>query len=432
MATILGPSNEEYRFIHSIDLSSPSPDIVSPSSPEDTISTPMARIYNWNVRHCCVSMPPIFQYISRKLAQQGFHIALLVTAHTPELLPIWPINHNAQSFLSKVVRKAYKKHMMYKKHVMSDSWVNALTSLCEHIEPGLAFEKHREKSYLIHRSLIQHDILFSGDGLTVLSVDRIYTFKSFLEVSSKKHWPLGSVVSWIDSSVQLLHHINSIYTGTKLCKGYLKRVYQQIRLDDTLLDEVCRAYQQAFGEAPLVEMKQRELSRSTPYSPDHKHSDHPTEPWISRDPMELTGLQWPATPVTQAMGSQRQEDKKRLVSSHSLPKLVTKDLQMIGAKEDSARDPEGYYLSKYHENSPDNSSLSARPSSKTRSAGQLRSPQSARLPSRSRARLGDPSSSAGYCPLGISGVPSVPLGDLLAPFPCDYSTLNSWGSSAKE
>lgn len=187
-------------------------------------------------------MFPALRYISRKLIARKLYIALIVTDYGQNIMPAWPIPRSAQITFTKIVIKACQKFRF------GASWMNALASAAS--KRGSSknfFDINRFDPYLIHRSLIQHEVIFGGEGLTLLSVDHIYTFKHFVGVLSRINWvPLSRVVC-LTACIDLLHRINSVYTGQKPLKGYFIRTYKDVDINEGTLDEICREYEAKYG-----------------------------------------------------------------------------------------------------------------------------------------------------------------------------------------
>ena len=202
---------------------------------------------HWDTQSMCVPLFPAFRYISRKLAQRRIYIALIVTDYGQGIMPAWPIPRSTQVILAKIVHKACLKFHF------GSSWMTALGSTSGKRSSKDFFDVDRFDPYLLHRSLVQHEVIFGGDGLTLLSVDYIYTFKHFLAVLSSINWvPLSRVVC-LASCVELLHRINNLYTGRKPLRGYFLRVYNDIEINAASLDEVCKAYDLKYGKLDTLE-----------------------------------------------------------------------------------------------------------------------------------------------------------------------------------
>ena len=196
---------------------------------------------HWDTQSTSIPMFPAFHYISRKLAERNLYIALIVVEYGQSIMPALPIPRSAQITLTKVVRKACLKFNV------GLSWMTALGERSGKRSTKDFFDVNRFDPYLIHRSLIQHEVIFGGEGLTLLSIDHIYTFKHFLGVLSSVSWvPLSRVVC-LASCIELFHRINTIYTGRKPLRGYFLRVYPDIKVNEATLDEVCTTYNLRHG-----------------------------------------------------------------------------------------------------------------------------------------------------------------------------------------
>lgn len=207
-----------------------------------------APIFSWNIAAACQPLLTTFNYLSSKLAIHGVHVCFIATTSRPELLPAWPIGIHTQHVLAKLIQRADEKYSI------GIGWLRALRDLCKPIEPTETFDKHRAVSYLIHRSLVQRDIVFAGDGLTVVAVDCIYTFKSLLaDLTAERSIPLFRD-DCKESCVELLRHVNSIYKDIVLSKPYLRRAYTQFSLDEDVLEEVCHAYQTKYGSEGAIDL----------------------------------------------------------------------------------------------------------------------------------------------------------------------------------
>lgn len=214
------------------------------SEPNKNVSSPSqdSPFHHWDTQATFIPMFPALRYISRKLVARKLYIALIVTDYGQNIMPAWPIPRSAQNMFTRIVIKACQKFRF------GASWMNALASTAG--KRGCSknfFDINRFDPYLIHRSLIQHEVIFGSEGLTLLSVDHIYTFKHFVSVLSRINWvPLSRVVC-LTACIELLHRINNVYTGQKPLKGYFTRTYKDIDINEGTLDEICREYQAKYG-----------------------------------------------------------------------------------------------------------------------------------------------------------------------------------------
>lgn len=207
-----------------------------------------APCFHWDLHTTCMPMLPAFQYISRKLAKRGLSVHLIISDHDPYAIPVWQLPKTAQLILAKIVRKACSKFNL------SPSFLTALASYSSKKDLPRIFDTYRPDSYVVRRSILQNDVIFNGEGLTLLSIDYIYTFKQLLCTLSKKDWLPGARDVCLSSCVYLLHRINQIYTNPKASKGYMTRVYTQTQFQCSAYEEVCSAYTEHFCTASIKDV----------------------------------------------------------------------------------------------------------------------------------------------------------------------------------
>lgn len=189
-------------------------------------------------------MLPAFQYISQKLFFHKLSVALIISDHEPYLIPVWPLPRKSQLILARVVRKACKKF------AVQPSWLTAVASVSNKHLPKV-FEAYQPDSYIVRRSIVQNDIIFRDEGLTLLSMDNIYTFKQLLCTLSKPDWVADSRDVCLSSCVHLLHRINEVYTDPKLSRGYLARVYKEVEFKQEAFEEVTSAFSTNYCTASI-------------------------------------------------------------------------------------------------------------------------------------------------------------------------------------
>lgn len=208
------------------------------------------------------SMPcfPCFQFISQRLAQCKLYVVLILSGNEPSLIPAWPISKGAQSKVVRIFRKACELFPT------APEWVTRIASMSAGRQALSQLEARPSDAYLIRRSLIQHEIIFSGEGLTLLNVDHIWTFKHHLVSLSETASLSRDYKSLMNSCVHLLRRINNTYKGIELSESYLIRAYG-IALEQSTLKEVCKAYHEAFGE-PGVQGLSTEAECEIPQLPE--------------------------------------------------------------------------------------------------------------------------------------------------------------------
>jgi hypothetical protein len=95
---------------------------------------------------------------------------------------------------------------------------------------------------LIHRSLSQNEVLFSSEGLTLLSLDHVYTFKCHLHTFSRTFSPND-----LTSAVDELRRLVLAQNGRRITKGYLMRAYEWLGVNLPALVDVNEGYKTAYG-----------------------------------------------------------------------------------------------------------------------------------------------------------------------------------------
>ena len=214
------------------------------TSAHPPVPSPAPPSFQWDLRTTCKPMLPAFQYISHKLHQRELSVALIISEHEPYVIPVWPLPRKSQLLLAKIVRKACKKFGL------QPSWLTAVASLANKCLPKI-FETYKPDSYIVRRSIVQNEIIFSDEGLTLLSMDNIYTFKQLLCTLSKPDWVPNSRDVCLSSCVHLLRRINEVYTDPKMTKGYLARVYKEVEFMGETFDEVTAAISTNYCTASI-------------------------------------------------------------------------------------------------------------------------------------------------------------------------------------
>ncbi|KAE8446849.1 hypothetical protein EG329_011626 [Mollisiaceae sp. DMI_Dod_QoI] len=97
-------------------------------------------------------------------------------------------------------------------------------------------------NHLVHRSLTQNEVLFSSEGLTLLSLDHVYTFKYQLHTYSRT-----LSLSDLTSAVDELRRLVLAQQGRRITKGYLMRAYDWLGISLAALVDVNEGYKVAYG-----------------------------------------------------------------------------------------------------------------------------------------------------------------------------------------
>lgn len=212
----------------------------------DMISPPLSPGDYDNSETIATSTMPALEYISSKLQQKLMHVTLLVGRGAPMpasdemmVIPVTSLDEADSQELQRIVAKAVRKFGL------GNSWAEALS------------RSRRERdanSYLVQQSIRQNEVLFSREGLTLLSMDRLYTFKRRLCVLSRQAGGMSqdAIQPYIASCVQLLHRTITDFQGRTFGKAFFHRVYKQLDIDDQLLTRVARAYREEHGQEGIV------------------------------------------------------------------------------------------------------------------------------------------------------------------------------------
>ncbi|KAK7424987.1 hypothetical protein QQZ08_008383 [Neonectria magnoliae] len=95
---------------------------------------------------------------------------------------------------------------------------------------------------LIHSSIIQNEVLFCSEGLTLVSLDRLYSLKSALSSYSKTKSHLR-----LEDAVDELRRIILANNGEKVTKSDILRSYDWLSVSNSALVDLDRMYRRAYG-----------------------------------------------------------------------------------------------------------------------------------------------------------------------------------------
>lgn len=95
---------------------------------------------------------------------------------------------------------------------------------------------------LFNRSMAQNEVLFSSEGLTLVSLDRMYSLKSALSSYSKTRSPLR-----LEDAVDELRRFVLAGGGVKVTKADLLRSYDWLGVSGAAVADLDRMYRRAYG-----------------------------------------------------------------------------------------------------------------------------------------------------------------------------------------
>ncbi|KAI5811401.1 hypothetical protein DFH27DRAFT_459732, partial [Peziza echinospora] len=194
----------------------------------------------------------IFQaldYVSDKLSGRGHHITLIAngpvlsclmlkTVQHCSSIPIIPastLTESEMACLATAVQKASKKFRL------GVDWLN-----------------NRDQSKLVRlgclntivqQSLLQNEVLYSSEGLTLLAVDYKFALKSKLEELSTATVSSSSQASMtmLEDTVGILHRLIVSCRGRTITKGFLKKTYPRLEMTDAALLRLSSCYEWTYG-----------------------------------------------------------------------------------------------------------------------------------------------------------------------------------------
>ncbi|PHH80163.1 hypothetical protein CDD82_1933 [Ophiocordyceps australis] len=102
-------------------------------------------------------------------------------------------------------------------------------------------------NHLFHSSVAQHEVLFKADGLTLLSLDRLYGLKAALASYSRTRCPLR-----LEDAVDELRRFVLCAGGSscntiKVSRAYLVRSYDWLSVSNAAVADLDRVYRRAYG-----------------------------------------------------------------------------------------------------------------------------------------------------------------------------------------
>jgi len=138
------------------------------------------------------------------------------------------VSHKAEKVLRSSIQKAEKKFNI------GSGWLSSQPLTTEITCPNT--------NELIRRSLVQNNVVFSSEGLTLLSLDHVYSFKCLLHTYSRSR-----AASDLTAAVDELRSLVLNNNGRKITKTYLTRTYEWVKVSLAALIEVNEGYKATYG-----------------------------------------------------------------------------------------------------------------------------------------------------------------------------------------
>ncbi|KAJ5365354.1 hypothetical protein N7517_008240 [Penicillium concentricum] len=223
--------------------------IYVPNSPRtltnDMISPPLSPEFSFDSETVTPSLLPALEYISTKLQQRMMHVTLLIGRGKPYptgqpsdlmIIPIHPIEPQAWRVLERAIAKGSRKFSL------GPSWTDAISR---------SQYERQANDHLVKQSILQNEVIFSQEGLTLLNMDRIYTFKRRMCILSTRPFSRNDEQS-MSSCVRLLHRIVADFSGRPFSKAFFHRVYEQLDVPDEQLTAVALAYKNVHSQDAII------------------------------------------------------------------------------------------------------------------------------------------------------------------------------------
>lgn len=167
--------------------------------------------------------------VSRDLRRKKIHIHLIVggealpcllfktqpTCQSLNIMIPHPTPAKTLAILGRAVKRAEKALGL------GSNWVT--TKLEQQVSPDI-------RSTVVHRSLLQNDVVFSSEGLTLLAIDHCYALKSTLDKLSRGSWDAS-----FDRAVDVLRRLVYVSRGRPLTRGYIRQCYPMLQVSDQML-----------------------------------------------------------------------------------------------------------------------------------------------------------------------------------------------------
>ncbi|KAG5948314.1 hypothetical protein E4U59_000042 [Claviceps monticola] len=110
------------------------------------------------------------------------------------------------------------------------------------LKPAVSPLAYGLSSQLFTNSVIQHQVLFSSDGLTILALDRLYSLKAALASYTRIKTPLR-----LEDAVDELRRYVLAGNGAQVAKSHLFRAYDWLNIGPGTVEDLDSMYKRAYG-----------------------------------------------------------------------------------------------------------------------------------------------------------------------------------------
>lgn len=122
----------------------------------------------------------------------------------------------------------------------TSSWLTRPRS--EWLSPARSASSCGLTNQLLHSSIVQNEVLFSSEGLTLVSLDHLYSLKSALSSYSRTKSHLR-----LEDAVDELRRMVLVNNGAKVSKADILRSYDWLSVSNSAIRDLDRMYRRAYG-----------------------------------------------------------------------------------------------------------------------------------------------------------------------------------------
>jgi hypothetical protein len=205
----------------------------------DMISPPLSPNSDLNFNTITPAVRSALEYLSSKLECKHVHLTLIVSRDKP--LPVGQgckLQTYTISKLEESSRRAFNRYSVRaaKKHGLQPGWMATLHSSCSQDAVS-----NPSWDYTLHRSILQNDVLFSQEGLTLLNIDR--------SKPSTDHIPDNI---YMDACLWLLRQLLRETGGRPFTKGFFHCAYDHLQVRDDLLVRLANEYAFKYDHDAII------------------------------------------------------------------------------------------------------------------------------------------------------------------------------------
>lgn len=215
----------------------------------DMISPPLSPDSGFDPNRITPSILSALEYVANKFLSVSTHVRFIVARPTPlpigqgsslNVIPITPLDRQTQVLFAKYIRRAAKKYYL------SAQWMTTL-------DLGDSRPLHWE--YIIERTLIQNDILYSHEGLTLFNIDHMYSLKQQLSALSRDKTGHIPKHIYLESCLYLLRQIMHATHGRPFTRAFMHCTYDHFHVRDDILLCLEKEYEAKYGREAIIMFK---------------------------------------------------------------------------------------------------------------------------------------------------------------------------------